>query len=272
MNKYLLLGKKALEVILIALGCVVIYNVASFFAEGSFLSKSVAGILSLFVKMFMYVFTATIPCLFLPIAVYITLHFMIQNKFMRVAAGIGCIYVIWSLSGGLGIFTWGMFSTPIDHVMRAVKLSFQVYFLTLLVMPQELINLIGTIAAIVGSLVIDIFPDLPTSLDDMAAICTLIAMIFVYINTFATFIKQQVGRRIDLYLKKREELSNNAPNHKPLEHGFRLARKHDSDPKAVPRRRNLSARLDEQTSKGLHVAPRSSVGIKDIKAEKNSAR
>ena len=57
-------------------------------------------------------------------------------------------------------------------------MSVQIYMLVILVMPSELMSILGTVAAVIGSIVIYIFPDAPGALDDIAAVCTLIINIY----------------------------------------------------------------------------------------------
>ena len=76
-------------------------------------------------------------------------------------------------------------------------MSVQIYMLVILVMPSELMSILGTVATVIGSIVIYIFPDAPGALDDIAAVCTLISMVFVYLNTLAMLLKQHSGRVID---------------------------------------------------------------------------
>ena len=100
------------------------------------------------------------------------------------------------------MFTWGSLSTPLDSAIKIVRMSVQIYLLVILVMPSELMSILGTIAAIIGSIVIYVFPDAPGALDDIAAICALKSMIFVYLNTLAMILKRHSGRVIDMFTQR----------------------------------------------------------------------
>ena len=178
--------KKILAFILVILALVIVYKTISFFFfEDSWTSVSVRKIIGFFWYFLVKAFIFTIPSLILPILIYMVLRYSIKNSFLFVAAGIWSVYLLYWIKGGIS------FLSPI----ASMKLAFQVYFLTILVMPQEMMTFIGAIACMIGSIVIDFFPDLPTSFDDLGAICALISMVFMYINTLATFIKKQVGER-----------------------------------------------------------------------------
>ena len=189
--------KKVVVGFLVLLALLVIYNVVSFVFSDGWASWSMGKMLSLFVWMLKTVFFATILYLVLPIIIYLLLETTIQNPILKVAAGVGCIYIFWWVSGTPS-FSWSLLN-PLElfaAAMKLVKLAFQTYFLTILVMPQEVMTIIGVIASLIGTVVIYIFPDAPGAFDDIAAIGTLITVVFVYLNTFATLIKRQVGERI----------------------------------------------------------------------------
>lgn len=59
-------------------------------------------------------------------------------------------------------------------------------------------GIIGCIASMVVSMIVFILPDMPGAYDDVAAICTVMAVIFVYINTLAVIIKR---RLVPLFIK-----------------------------------------------------------------------
>ena len=195
--KYLQLVKNAITVALMGLAVWTVYQVTAFALGDSWTAWGLGRLLGMFMSLLRYVFFSTIFYLIPPILIYWVLLFMLKNPFIRAAAGIGCVYLFWVLGGGSGLFTWGSFSTPIDTALKIIRLSLQIYLLVILVMPSELMSIIGTIAAVIGSIVIYFFPDAPGALDDIAAVCTLISMVFVYLNTLAMILKQHSGKVID---------------------------------------------------------------------------
>jgi len=131
------------------------------------------------------IFLATIPCLFLPIGIYCLVYKLIPNSILRFFAGLGCVALFYYFSDGL--------TFSLASVMDWVKTIFQIYFLLILFMPQELFGIIGGITSAVGAVVIYIFPDLPTYIDDISAISSMVLFIFVYINTLAMLVKRIVA-------------------------------------------------------------------------------
>ena len=187
--------------VLVSLAVFAVWNIASFALGGSWTAWGLGKLLSMFWAMLKYIFFATVLYLVPPIAVYVLLAAMLKNPFLRAASGIGCAYVFWVLSGGSSLFTWGSLYAPLDTALKLIRLSLQIYFLVILVMPPELMSILGTIATVIGSIVIYFFPDAPGALDDIAAVCTLISMVFVYLNTFAMFIKNHADWVLDLAVR-----------------------------------------------------------------------
>ena len=172
--------------LLIALAMLVIVRTLSFIFSDTWASWSAGKIFSMAISLFIKAFVFTIPSLLLPFLIYIMLQIIVRNSLLRITSGVGCLYIFYLLNGGISV------TAPV----QSLRLSFQVYFLMVLIMPQEIMTVIGAFACMAGSIIINIFPDLPGTLDDLAAICTLIAMVFIYINTLATFIKRQLGERL----------------------------------------------------------------------------
>ena len=193
--------KGVIVAVLVSLAGFAVWNIGSFALGGSWTAWGLGKLLGMFWAMLKYIFFATVLYLVPPIAVYVLLVAMLKNPFLRVASGIGCAYVFWVLSGGSSLFTWGSFYAPLDTALKLIRLSLQIYFLVILVMPPELMSILGTIATVIGSIVIYFFPDAPGALDDIAAVCTLISMVFVYLNTFAMFIKNHTERVLDLAMR-----------------------------------------------------------------------
>lgn len=200
--RYLLIAKKIVVCALLGLGGYAVWKISVFVFGGSWTAWGLGQVMSLVWTMLRYVFSATVFSLLPPIAVYLLLVGMLKNPVLRVASGIGCAYAFWVLGGGAAIFTWGSFYTPIDSVLKMLRLSLQIYFLVILVMPPELMSILGTIATVIGSIVIYFFPDAPGALDDIAAVCTLISMVFVYLNTLAAFIKHYAESALDFVVSR----------------------------------------------------------------------
>ena len=207
--KYLSFAKKIVVCVLLVLGGYAVWRISVFVLGGSWTAWGLGKVISLVWTMLKFVFSATVLSLLPPIAVYLLLVGMLKNPVLRVASGIGCAYAFWVLGGGAAIFTWGSFYTPIDTVLKMLRLSLQIYFLVILVMPHELMSILGTVATVIGSIVIYFFPDAPGALDDIAAVCTLISMVFVYLNTLASFIKHYAEVVLDFIVSKAKILLPN---------------------------------------------------------------
>lgn len=189
--------KNVITSILITLAILTAYKIAAFILSGSWSAWGLGQLFSMFVSILRYVFFATILYLIPPVIIYWGLLFMLKNPFVRIMAGIGCTYIFWVIGGGSSLFEWGSLSAPIDSAVKIVRMSAQIYLLVILVMPAELMSILGTIAAVIGSMVIYIFPDAPGTLDDISAVCALISMVFVYLNTLATIIERHSGKITD---------------------------------------------------------------------------
>ena len=187
---------------LIALAVLTAYKVAAFVFSDTWTAWGMGQFFSLFMSLLRWAFFATIIYLIPPIIIYWLLLAMLKNPAVRAAAGVGCVYLLWLIGGGSNLFTWGSLSTPLDSAIKIVRMSVQIYLLVILVMPSELMSILGTIAAIIGSIVIYVFPDAPGALDDIAAICALKSMIFVYLNTLAMILKRHSGRVIDMFTQR----------------------------------------------------------------------
>ena len=53
-------------------------------------------------------------------------------------------------------------------------------------------NIIGCITSVVVSMIVSVMPNMPGAYDDVAAICTVMAVIFGYVNTLAVIIKRRI--------------------------------------------------------------------------------
>ena len=185
----------SITLFLCGLAIYVLYSVGAFLfnwnSSGGIVQWGVLKIGGLFLSMFTYVLSVTFPYIFPPIIVYLLLEVFLRKLpyIMRLGAELGCTYIFYLLSGLInsnsGLIQW-------------MLLAFQVYFLIILVMPQEFMGIIGCIASMVVSMIVFILPDMPGAYDDVAAICTVMAVIFGYINTLAVIIKR---RLVPLFIK-----------------------------------------------------------------------
>ena len=189
--------KNVITSVLIALAILMACKIAAFIFGGSWSAWGLGQLFSMFVSMLRYVFFATILYLIPPVIIYWGLLLMLKNPFVRAVAGIGCVYILWVIGGGSSLFEWGSLSAPIDSAVKIVRMSAQIYLLVILVMLAELMSILGTIAAMIGSMLIYIFPDAPGALDDISAVCALISMVFVYLNTLAMILKRYSGKVTD---------------------------------------------------------------------------
>ena len=160
--------------LLLVLALVVIYKicsgVASLLSGSGIVGAGVGRLIGMFWSLLVWVFFKTVLYLLPPLLVYILIQFLVSHPFLRYAAGIGSIYLFWILSGGFS-FSFSMLLSPIDTIFRIVRLVFQIYFLAVLVLPNELMNLIGAVGSFLGGLLINAIPvGIPgVSFDDIAA-------------------------------------------------------------------------------------------------------
>ena len=194
--KYLRLAKNVITCALIALAVLTVYKVAAFMLSDSWSSWGLGQLLKLSAVMLRYVFSATIIYIIPPVLIYCVMLATLKNPFVRAAAGIGCVYIFWLIGGGQSLFTWENLSAPLDSAIKIARVSAQIYLLVILVMPSELMSILETVTAVVGSMVIYVFPDAPGALDDISAVCALVSMIFDYLNTLTMLLKQHSGKII----------------------------------------------------------------------------
>jgi len=77
----------------------------------------------------------------------------------------------------------------VPHLMLQLL---HVYLFLLWLMPREAWNFLGGIVFFVNSILVVIFPDLPTFIDDCGAIFALFGFIFLYIHTLASLMQRIV--------------------------------------------------------------------------------
>ena len=185
--------RRALIGVLLILAAYVIWKLFHYVVlNDGLMRKGLGKVLGLFGTMFKAVVWGTVPSLLLPIGIYFFIELTLRNmvSIIRVAAGIGSIYLLWRFSGSMRL-TVNPAKLASDALTLA-KLCFQVYYLIILVLPQELMSIIGAGASFIGAMIVALIPSLPTAYDDIAAISTIIVMIFVVLNTSAVAVKRVV--------------------------------------------------------------------------------
>lgn len=164
------------------------------FGESAVKSGAIT-LFSMFIKILIWALTNTFLYFLPPIVIYVLIQFLIRHPFIRFLAGIVGIYLFWILSGG---FSFSI-SSPIDSVARIVRLVFQIYFLTVLIIPQSLVRLVGSVASFLGGIIVSSIPvGVPmTSIDDIAAMLVLTYFI-TYLNIVASFVKKIVAHSLKI--------------------------------------------------------------------------
>ena len=160
----------------------VIFHIWCFLTSDGFIMWGFWKVCRMFLWMLNKVLWATFPNLLPPILTYICICLLSDNRILRFIAGIGGIYLFYTFSGEIAF--------SLSGGMNLIKLVFQIYFLLILVIPDILMNVVNASACVIGSIMIYLFPSLPGFLDDLSAICVLITMVFVYMNSLAIGIKQ----------------------------------------------------------------------------------
>ena len=174
--------------------CTVIYAVtllfsssAGFFRTASaaafFLLKIVSGFcISLVLK--------TLPYLLPPALLYFTACLFLKRKYLRyyVFLIVFSVYIIWFIK-----FTLNTEFFFIGHVLKLPEILItlvQIYIFTALIIPDCMVNILGSIFFIFKSIFVFILPDLPFRFDDFGMILALFIFTFLYLNTIVFLIKQ----------------------------------------------------------------------------------
>ncbi len=192
-NAFLKLIRRVFVGGLLLLAIYVIWSVFHYVVlNDGLMRKGLGKILSLFWEMLKAVIWTTVPSLVWPVGIYFLIELTLRNMFsiVRVAAGIGGIYLFWRFSGDMSLSINP--AKMASDALKLAKLCFQAYYLIILVLPQELMSIIGTAASFIGALIVALLPSLPTAYDDIAAVSTIFVMIFVVLNTSAMVVKRVV--------------------------------------------------------------------------------
>ena len=169
-------------------------------------SKIMIFCIPFLIKMFLWSLTYIWP----PIIVYVIISFITISKMWRFFLGLValCGFFIFAYYGFLQHIKISNFYYIFMYIM-------QIYLLALWIIPKELWNIASGVVWMIGSVIITIFPDLPTYFDDLGMIFGLFIFVFIYLHTIAMIIQRFVDERVVNKIrgffrsKKEEDLSEN---------------------------------------------------------------
>ena len=169
-------------------------------------SKIMIFCIPFLIKMFLWSLTYIWP----PIIVYVIISFITISKMWRFFLGLValCGFFIFAYYGFLQHIKISNFYYIFMYIM-------QIYLLALWIIPKELWNIASGVVWMIGSVIITIFPDLPTYFDDLGMIFGLFIFVFIYLHTIAMIIQRFVDERVVNKIrgffrsKKDEDLSEN---------------------------------------------------------------
>ncbi len=169
-------------------------------------SKIMIFCIPFLIKMFLWSLTYIWP----PIIVYVIISFITISKMWRFFLGLValCGFFIFAYYGFLQHIKISNFYYIFMYIM-------QIYLLALWIIPKELWNIASGVVWMIGSVIITIFPDLPTYFDDLGMIFGLFIFVFIYLHTIAMIIQRFVDKRVVNKIrgffrsKKDEDLSEN---------------------------------------------------------------
>ena len=171
----------------LALHSVIFGNWLIFGKSLAVLSKSLVYCLPFLIKLLVWSLAFIWP----PVAVYILISFITISKPWRFFLGTV------ALSGFILIIQHFYVPTlTIKNFYYIFMYLMQIYLLALWIIPKEVWNIISGLFWMVGSVVITIFPDLPTYFDDLGMIFGLFTFIFIYLHTVALFIQRFVDVKV----------------------------------------------------------------------------
>jgi len=164
-----------------ALQSVILGNWSVFGKSIAALSKSLIYCLPFLVKLFLWSLAFIWP----PIIIYVLISFITISKPWRFFLGSV------ALCGFILIIQHFFVPTlTIKNFHYIFMYLMQIYLLALWIIPKEVWNIVSGLFWMVGSVVITIFPDLPTYFDDLGMIFGLFTFIFIYLHTVALFIQR----------------------------------------------------------------------------------
>lgn len=174
--------KKLSVLMMMLLGVAGIYAIYSLFPYITIIFGN--SIMKMVIKMIGKGVKLAIPYICIPVALYTMCNIATENIITRILMGTGCVCLLWYISPEISFSMAG--------AKNCVKLIFQMYFLMTLLLPQELVSIIGGIVTTIGVVIIYIFPGLSDSVT-ISLICSMVFLIFVYINTLASIVKRAVN-------------------------------------------------------------------------------
>ena len=188
-NKYLktvaiVLG---LGIIGACLHSIILGNWAFFGKSIALLSKTLVYCIPFLLKLMVWSLAFIWP----PIIIYVLISFITVSKIWRFFLGTV------ALCGFILIIQH--FFVPnltIKNFYYIFMYMMQIYLLALWIIPKEVWNITSGFFWMIGSVIITIFPDLPTYFDDLGMIFGLFTFIFIYLHTVALFIQRVVDVKI----------------------------------------------------------------------------
>ena len=78
----------------------------------------------------------------------------------------------------------------------------QIYLLALWIIPKELWNFVSGGVWMMGSVIITVFPDLPSYFDDLGMIFGLFIFVFLYLHSVAMLIQRLVDENVIRSIRK----------------------------------------------------------------------
>ena len=207
--------KKIIKIIAVVLGLLTIGFASHIVLDGNWeicgkiaasFSKIIIYCIPFLTKMILWSLAYIWP----PIVIYIIISFITISKMWRFFLGFValCGFFIFIYYGFLQQIKISNFYNIFMYIM-------QIYLLALWVVPKELWNIAGGIVWMIGSLIITIFPDLPTYFDDLGMIFGLFVFVFIYLHTVAMIVQRFVDERVVTTIrslfgfKKKENVSEN---------------------------------------------------------------
>ena len=186
--------KKFLQGIVLLIGIIALITICSglislLFGKGM-VNAGIRKMISVFWRIFSWVFVKTFFYLLPPIIIYILIQLLVTHPVMRFMIGLGSIYLFWILSGGLSF----SISSPINSLIRIIRLVFQIYFLTVLIIPQPLVIIASAVASFIGGIIVNSIPiGIPMMSVDSIVAMIVLSYFIMYLNVIASFVKKAVG-------------------------------------------------------------------------------
>ena len=186
--------KKVLQAIVLLIGIIALITICSglislLFGEGM-VNAGIRKMISAFWRILSWVFVKTFFYLLPPIIIYVLIQLLVTHPVMRFMIGLGSIYLFWILSGGLSF----SISSPINSLIRIIRLVFQIYFLTVLIIPQPLVIIASAVASFVGGIIVNSIPiGIPMMSVDSIVAMIVLSYFITYLNIIASFVKKAVG-------------------------------------------------------------------------------